>query len=129
MMRLSDFRVTATIPVSNLEQACEWYMNKLGLEVSASNEYQVIFSCGSGTAIQVYESPSFSEASPYTLCTWEVTDMNIAVEELRICGIRFEEYNFEEFSTIDGVVTESDGSKAAWFKDPDGNILCIHQGV
>jgi hypothetical protein len=25
-------------------------------------------------------------------------------------------------------IAEMDGEKAAWFLDPDGNVLCIHQG-
>jgi hypothetical protein len=29
---------------------------------------------------------------------------------------------------LEGDVHVLDGEKAAWFKDPDGNILCLHSG-
>ena len=128
-MSLSERRVTTTIPVRDLREATDWYTGKLGLEVAASNQYQVIFACGDGTSIQVYESPTFTTASLYTLCTWEVPDIDAALNELRECGVVFEEYDFEEFTTVNGVITESDGSKAAWFKDPSGNVLCLHQAA
>jgi hypothetical protein len=34
----------------------------------------------------------------------------------------FEDYDLPEFKTVDGLFTFG-GSKAAWFKDGDGNII------
>ena len=73
---------------------------------------------------QVYERPSAGDAE-HTLATWEVPDVRVAVQDLRGKGVSFEEYDFPEFKTEDGVATAGD-FQAAWFRDPDGNILCLH---
>ena len=37
----------------------------------------------------------------------------------------FEDYDGPDLTTVDHVAT-MDGDTAAWFHDPDGNVLCIH---
>ena len=44
------------------------------------------------------------------------------MSDLRDRGVVFEEYYLPEFKTVDGLFTFG-GSKAAWFKDGDGNII------
>ena len=39
----------------------------------------------------------------------------------------FEEYDFDELKTVDGIATTAEGLKAAWFKDSEGNILGIFE--
>jgi hypothetical protein len=41
-------------------------------------------------------------------------------------GIVFEEYDMENFTTVDHVVTSPFG-RSAWFKDPDGNTIALFQ--
>jgi hypothetical protein len=48
-----------------------------------------------------------------------------AVEDLRSRGVQFEDYDLPEFKTEGGIATSGD-FQAAWFRDPDGNILCVH---
>ena len=45
---------------------------------------------------------------------------------LRDRGVPPEKYPFAQDQTL-GIWTTPDGSKVAWFKDPDGNILSISQ--
>ncbi|MFG2916063.1 hypothetical protein ACGF0D_24645 [Kitasatospora sp. NPDC048298] len=47
---------------------------------------------------------------------------------LRGRGITFEEYDFPGLRTVNGVA-EGEGMRAAWFKDSEGNILCVSQRV
>jgi hypothetical protein len=44
------------------------------------------------------------------------------VAKLKRRGVKFEEYE----GTKNGIATGG-GAKAAWFKDPDGNIMAIVQ--
>ena len=46
------------------------------------------------------------------------------VDALRASGVAFEEYDLPGMKTKDGVATIGD-TRAAWLKDPDGNILEI----
>ena len=44
--------------------------------------------------------------------------------EIKAAGVVFEDYDIPEIGlkTVDGVA-ELDGTKSAWFKDTEGNIL------
>ena len=53
-----------------------------------------------------------------------VDDIEAEVADLRARGVVFESYETPE--TIDGIATIGAGL-AAWFKDPDGNVLAILQ--
>jgi hypothetical protein len=60
--------------------------------------------------------------------SFEVTDVVQEVRELEQRGVGFEDYDLPDLKTVDHVcVLGSD--KAAWFKDPDGNVLCVHETV
>jgi hypothetical protein len=43
-------------------------------------------------------------------------------------GRRFEDYDYPGLKTVNKVCVLG-SEKAAWFKDPEGNILCIHQSL
>jgi hypothetical protein len=62
----------------------------------------------------------------YTVCGWRVDDIDRSVRALRLRGV-----NFKRFDGMDqdglGVWTTPDGSKVAWFADPDGNTLSLTQ--
>jgi catechol 2,3-dioxygenase-like lactoylglutathione lyase family enzyme len=55
---------------------------------------------------------------------FRVADVVTEVADLRRRGVEFEEY--ETPKTVDGVATLPIG-KAAWFKDPDGNLIGLLQ--
>ena len=46
--------------------------------------------------------------------------------DLRQRGVIFEEYDYPDFKTVNGVVS-LDGVRAAWFKDSEGNILALSE--
>ena len=56
---------------------------------------------------------------------WQVTDLEREVAELKARGVTFEEYDMPGIKTDNGVITMPDGSRGAWFKDCEGNILSI----
>jgi len=52
-----------------------------------------------------------------------VRSVREAVARLRGRGVTFEDYDFGEYKTVDGIMETPDGNANAWFKDPDGNIV------
>jgi catechol 2,3-dioxygenase-like lactoylglutathione lyase family enzyme len=126
---LTDARITAIVPTTDLARARQFYGETLGLNDldAATPGPQVIYRCGGGTILEVYERPTAGDAQ-HTLASWEVDDVRAAVDELRSRGIRFEDYDLPEIKTDDGVATAGD-FQAAWFRDPDGNILCVHSAL
>ena len=62
----------------------------------------------------------------YTVLGWDVPDIVATAKSLRRAGVKLE--IFDGFPQDDlGIWTAPDGTKVAWFKDPDGNILSIAQ--
>jgi catechol 2,3-dioxygenase-like lactoylglutathione lyase family enzyme len=124
-MRLSESRVEATIPVSDMAKAKSFYEGKLGLsggddEPDGGHTYP----CGDGTSLHVYPSPDNAGKSGATLASWLVEDVEGTVEELSTDGVTFEQYG-EPFNTDEKGIARLGDSAVAWLKDPDGNILAI----
>ena len=76
--------------------------------------------------LQVYVS-SFAGTNKATVATWEVEGIGSVVEDLKGKGVVFERYADMPEVTLEGDVHVWGDEKAAWFKDPDGNILCLHE--
>ena len=113
-----------TIGVSDLAKAKEFYEGVLGLKPAKENEYLTLYESGNGM-IEVYQT-SFAGTNKATYVTWTVDDIAKEVEDLKGKGVVFERYDMPG-ATYEGDVHVMEGEKAAWFKDPDGNILCLHQ--
>ncbi len=122
---LDQANAIPTIGVKNLEAAKSFYQNKLGLNpIGEENDYVQLYKAGNST-IEVYKS-EFAGTNKATAMTWALGDnFQKEVKNLTDKGIKFEHYDLPE-TKLEGDVHVMDGFKAAWFKDPDGNILCIH---
>lgn len=122
---LSQINPIPTIGVKNIEVAKQFYEKKLGLNpMEGSNEYVQFYKCGNNK-IEVYKS-DFAGTNKSTSLTWTVGDnIEKEVQSLKDKGITFEHYQFPE-TKLEGDIHVMKGMKAAWFKDPDGNILCMH---
>jgi len=121
---LAESNVTAMVAVSDSKIAKDFYATKLGLHVVDENFGGTAFRCGNGTLF-VYNSPTAGH-NQSTCVTWEVTNIGAVVADLKEKGITFEHYDMPG-SEWDGDVAIMGTSKAAWFKDPDGNILGLSQ--
>ena len=120
---LGDAPLCAVIPVTDLGRAKGYYGKTLGLELVAEGA-DVTFRSG-GCEFSLYETPYGGQAG-HTLASWKVADLDAEMTELRSRGVVFEEYDQPGLKTLNGVA-EADGMRAAWFKDPDGNVLCVNE--
>jgi hypothetical protein len=101
--------------------------DKLGLEHVRVEETGVLAYRSGRSTVLVYES-QYAGTDKATAATWAVgDDVADVVQALKAKGIRFEHYDFPG-TTRDGDVHVTGEIKAAWFKDPDGNILAIVSG-
>jgi len=121
---LKDSNATATIAVKNIEVAKRFYESVVGLTPLPATEPGVVpFKTGS-TSILVYES-QFAGTNRATAATWMVDDdLEGVVQALKAKGVTFEHYDFPGMKR-EGDLHVAGKSRAAWFKDPDGNILAI----
>ena len=123
---LGDAQVEATLPVSDLKAARKFYEGVLGLRPAGSiaPEFEMAYKCGQGSRILIYEHVA-TMASAHTVAHFIVADVRETVLELRERGVEFEEYDLPELKTVDGVA-RARGADFAWFKDPDRNVIGIH---
>lgn len=126
---LSDYPVAAMVPVSDLDRAGKFYGEVLGLrEVQATENESRTYECGAGTTLELYRT-RVGVAAGHTECGWEVDDIERVVGQLRDAGVTFDDYDLGDgVSTVNGVAIIGD-ERAAWFKDPDGNVLAVFQSA
>jgi predicted enzyme related to lactoylglutathione lyase len=113
----------ATLPVKDLSTASRFYEEKLGLKRGRSEGEEAISFRGGSSGVLVYRS-QFAGTNKATAATLVVDDVERAVETLKAKGISFEHYDVPGM-TRQGDVHLGGGTKVAWFKDPDGNILSL----
>jgi catechol 2,3-dioxygenase-like lactoylglutathione lyase family enzyme len=125
---LSKCPIAATFPFRGLDAAQDFYSEKLGLEkVSGSPEEGYLeYKAGEGTLLQLFESDS-DKKSDNTGATFEVTDLAQEMATLRKKGVVFEEYDLPDIKTVNGVAELDGMGRGAWFKDPDGNLIALHE--
>lgn len=119
---LGKFDVRVDLGVKDLDAARDFYEDVLGLEPAVESEWQVTYKSGK-SMLNIYKS-EFAGTNKATYCTWEVDDVAAAVEDLKGKGVTFEHYDMPGVE-MKGDVHTMDDWQAAWFKDPDGNILCV----
>ena len=121
---LKDKDVTATIAVKDIGRAQKFYQDVVGLTPLPAEEPGVMpFKTGS-SSILIYES-DFAGTNRATAATWMLDDdLDDTVKTLKSKGVKFEHYDMPGV-TRQGDVHLTGQSKAAWFKDPDGNILAL----
>ena len=122
---LQEMNVTPTIGVRDMNVAGEFYEKKLGLKlIDKPSEFVRHYRSGNGT-VEIYKS-DFAGTNKATAMTWTVGDkIDEEVKALRAKGIIFEHYQMPEV-ILEGDIHVMKDMKAAWFKDPDGNVLCLH---
>ena len=121
-MILEGAEFQGTIPATDLDRARSFYEEKLGFTPEHVLDVGVIYRFGKGTGFFLY--PSGKAGAGHTLGSWFVDDIESAVRELGALGIQFEEYDYPDVKTVDGVA-DLGAELAAWFKDSEGNILAV----
>jgi catechol 2,3-dioxygenase-like lactoylglutathione lyase family enzyme len=126
-MSLQDAQVRATVAVSDLDRAAEFYEGTLGLSpVGDEGMARVkIYSCAEGSLLQVYESEHAGTATA-TVASWSATDFEPLVDELKTKGVTFES-QYEPATDERGVHAFGE-HRVVWFKDPDGNTIAVDNG-
>jgi predicted enzyme related to lactoylglutathione lyase len=124
---LSASRVEANIPASDLQRARTFYAEKLGLTPTRELGGEVLmYRTAGGTAFQVYRTDYAGQAG-HTIAQWHVDDIESEVHDLKAKGVTFEVYDMPGVQW-DGEIASMEGmGRAAWFKDSEGNILCVDQ--
>ena len=121
---LGDKDCAATLAVKDMEVATRFYEDTLGLNRAGGDAAGGVLYKSGNSAVFVYES-QYAGTNKATAASWAVGDVEGTVEALKTKGVAFERYDDLPGTTREGDVHMMGDIRAAWFKDPDGNILNI----
>jgi predicted enzyme related to lactoylglutathione lyase len=126
---LNRASVTANIPAADLDRARSFYADTLGLAPSSemADAGMLIYRTDGGTTFQVYQT-EFAGQAGHTIAQFHVDDVEGEARALQGKGVALETYDMPGVTWDDGVADMGGIGKAAWFKDSEGNILCIDSG-
>jgi catechol 2,3-dioxygenase-like lactoylglutathione lyase family enzyme len=123
---LNNSAVTANVPAADLDRARRFYADVLGLTPVSENPGGLIYTTTGGTTFFLYET-EFAGQAGHTIAQWHVGDVAAEVGDLQAKGLQFEHYDLPGV-TWDGDIASIEGmGRAAWFKDSEGNIMCLDE--
>jgi catechol 2,3-dioxygenase-like lactoylglutathione lyase family enzyme len=117
--RLCGFAAT-----SDGEKSRHFYEGALGLRVVSDDAMALVLDAN-GQMVRVQKLKKHSP-QPFTVLGWNVADIATTVRMLASRGVPCEHFGFP-FQDAEGIAAFPDGTRVAWFKDPDGNVLSIAQ--
>jgi catechol 2,3-dioxygenase-like lactoylglutathione lyase family enzyme len=123
---LAQSLVTTILQVHDAAPAVAFYRDTLGLPYLGRNaEGQELFSVGGGSSLALMPG---ADAVPTgrTEISFEVSDIVAEIRDLESRGVTFADYDLPGLRTVEHVCVLG-SEKAAWFADPTGNVLCLHE--
>lgn len=121
---LDSAKMMGFVPTTDYDKARAFYEGKLGFEFVSLDKFALVMRVG-GHMVRIVKLPNFTPQQG-TILGWEVADAAAAARWLAERGVATEKYPFVQNREL-GIWTTPDGSKVAWFKDPDGNLLSVSQ--
>jgi predicted enzyme related to lactoylglutathione lyase len=122
----SETKAYSGFAVDDLGRAREFYGETLGIQteiLDEENGLMTLHLAGDRPTL-VYAKPDHEPAG-YTILNFPVADVEKAVDELAARGVSFERY--DAFEQDEKGIAHGPGPVVAWFKDPAGNVLAVHE--
>lgn len=122
---LADRNAMATIPVKDVNAARKFYEGKLGFGKDETEGPGVVTYKSGNSTMLVYESEFAGTTKRRPRPGASARSSTPSCEVCRTPGSPFEHYELPG-GELNGDVHRFGDFKAAWFKDPDGNILHVN---
>ncbi len=124
---LSKSSVTTMLPVKDMKRARAFYEGCLGLKPGGLKpDGKFVYEVG-GATLALFPKAEGTKAE-HTAISFRVPDIAASIRELKRAGVVFEDYDFPGLKTVNHVCVLG-AEKAAWFKDTEGNYLCLHEDL
>ncbi|HVT41172.1 MAG TPA: VOC family protein [Gemmatimonadaceae bacterium] len=117
-------QLTAFLATSNPARSKAFYAKTLGLRLIEDDQFALLFDSG-GVPLRIQKADAVRPHS-FTALGWQVRSIRRVVAGLVKRGVVLERYPFLE-QNEQGVWLAPSGTRVAWFKDPDGNILSVSE--
>ena len=118
----TDKECYTQIPAEDIERAKDFYVSKLGLKVAMDESPNMLFlEAGNKSKIFIYKREKTK--ADHTVLGFFTEDVEGTAKKLKANGIELERY--EGMTDENGFASRGE-MKIAWFKDSEGNIICIN---
>jgi catechol 2,3-dioxygenase-like lactoylglutathione lyase family enzyme len=117
-------QLTAFLATNNAARAKAFYSRTLGLRLLEDDQFALLFDSG-GVPLRIQKVDAV-RPHPFTALGWQVRSIRRVVTGLVKRGVVLERYPFLE-QDEQGVWLAPSGTRVAWFKDPDGNLLSVSE--
>jgi catechol 2,3-dioxygenase-like lactoylglutathione lyase family enzyme len=121
---LASSRLQTIVWTSRISEAEKFYSGVLGLPLQGKSHGALVYDVG-GSDLRLSPVPS-TQPSEHTVLGFAVQDIAIAIESLGKRGVPLEKFAGFPQDAV-GILAMPDGTKVAWFRDPDGNLLSVVQ--
>lgn len=121
-----DATLCTVLPAKDVGRLKQFLSERLGLEPVNEQMGMYFYEVG-GSTLFIYES-TFAGTNQATAASFDVSDIDATVNDLRNKGVVFEHYEMPGMTIKNDVhIMEDSSVKSAWFKDTEGNIININQ--
>jgi catechol 2,3-dioxygenase-like lactoylglutathione lyase family enzyme len=121
---LGKSKIVGFVPIKNKERAKAFYQDALGLKFVSDDQFALVFNAN-GNMLRLVSVPDYQPVQ-FTILGWDVTEIEEMVKGLHAKGVEFQRYPWAKQDEL-GIWTAPGGTRVAWLKDPDGNILSVSQ--
>jgi catechol 2,3-dioxygenase-like lactoylglutathione lyase family enzyme len=129
-----DQTTVTKLPAQDLERACAFYRDKLGLEPIEERAGGLRYVCGP-TEFHLFSS-SGAPSGASTQMAFEVEDLEATMADLRTRGPTFERFEMPDFDARGDTIAAPDnypskgtGELGTFFYDSEGNLIGIAQAI
>jgi len=121
---LASAKMVGFVPTKDYDKARAFYEGQLQFEFISLDQFALAVRAGEHM-IRISKMPNFTPLQG-TILGWEVENIESVATWLKSRGVALEKYPFIQDQER-GIWTAPGGTKVAWFKDPDGNVLGVSQ--
>jgi catechol 2,3-dioxygenase-like lactoylglutathione lyase family enzyme len=121
---LADMNMVGFLLTRDYEKSRAFYEGTLGFEFVSLDQFALVMQAGK-SMIRIVKVPTFTPLQS-TVLGWQVENIEAIIDWLVKRGVVFDKYPFVQDKER-GIWTAPGGSKIAWFKDPDGNVLSVSE--
>ena len=121
---LRDAALQTLVLTTSIERAKAFYRDVLDLPLVTTSDGALVFRVGDGD-LRVSPVPDFAP-SDHTVFGFAVDDLDAALAKLAESGVALERIPGIPHGS-DGSFKTPDGSRVAWFRDPDANLVSVVQ--
>jgi catechol 2,3-dioxygenase-like lactoylglutathione lyase family enzyme len=121
---LDGSNLTAFLATTDASRTRAFYEGVLGLRFVSDDPFALVYDA-QGTELRIQKVERFTP-QPHTALGWLVTSLQAVIREIVARGGRFERYPSLGQDEA-GVWLAPSGTRIAWLKDPDGNVLSLSE--